>query len=363
MTPYDLHLNPAAFTTRFPSWHVRFGAGASRDLPEILDGLNARRVMFVATRSGVERYAGVAEVLGERCVATFDGALPHCPETVAHEALSLLLRSNAEAVVTVGGGSTIGIGKFIQASTGRPHVCLPTTLSGSEMTPLYGVKVAAEKRTRTDPQARPKVVIADPELAASLPGSEVVATGMNCLAHCVEALYPPQPAPLTSLLALQGVRTLARALPGRLADPGDMGHVEAAMYAGLVGGMLVALVGIGFHHKICHAIGGMSDVAHGDSNAVMLPHVLAFNAPAIPAAMAALAEALGADSAPEGVHALARALGAPHSLRDLGVPERVLPAMAAYSVKTTPYNPRPVDFESTLALLRRAWAGHPPSAA
>ncbi|MGH8211044.1 MAG: maleylacetate reductase, partial [Steroidobacteraceae bacterium] len=240
-----------------------------------------------------------------------------------------------------------------------PCICLPTTLSGSEMTPLYGVKVGNEKRTRIDPRARPKIVICDPELAVSLPQSEVVATGMNCLAHCVEALYPPRPTPMTSLLALQGVRTLVRALSDRQREPNELRHVEAGMYAGTIGGMLVALAGIGFHHKICHAIGGLSDVAHGDSNAVILPHILAFNAPAIPDVMAKLAEAFNSPSAAEGAVTLARTLGAPGNLRDLGVDQAMLPRIAAHAVKTTSYNPQPIDETVTLALLRRAWAGEP----
>jgi maleylacetate reductase len=338
---------------------VLLGAGRVGELASELDRLGVDRVLFVCTASGRTRYAAIIDRLGARCAAVFAGAEPHCPEPVAKAALAAFEASGADGVVTVGGGSTIGLGKFIAAHIGRALLAVPTTLSGSEMTALYGVKIGQEKRTFVDPGAKPLAVIYDPDLTASLPKHETATTGMNCLAHCVEALYASEPNPLASLIALEGIRTLKTSLPG-VVERNDTGSRADALYAGFIGGLLVSMVGIGLHHKICHVLGGHFGVPHGETNSVILPHVVAFNAPAMPAIAEKIADALGAADAATGIFDLARAIDAPVSLRALGLPQHALAAIAREVVVRGTHNPRPVTFDGLLQLLDDAWHGRRP---
>jgi maleylacetate reductase len=241
-----------------------------------------------------------------------------------------------------------------------PFIAVPTTFSGSEMTALYGMKIGNEKRTTTDPSAKARAVIYDPDLTLTLPKHETATTGMNCLAHCVEALYPAQPNPIARLLALDGIRALGQALPGVIAH-NDLESRAGALYGGFLGGLLVSMVGIGLHHKICHVLGGHSDLPHGETNSVVLAHVVAFNAPAMPETAHAIAQALGVDDAAAGIFDLARRIGAPTSLRQLGLPQSALRGVAEEVVTRGTHNPRPISVENMTALLTEAWEGRRPA--
>ena len=349
---------PFQFECHSPT--VLFGVGRATDIATRFDQLGKARVLLVTTASGARRYRRVAEALATRHRASFDGAVPHCPIEVARAALEVFRERDCDAVVTVGGGSTIGLGKFVAAETGAPHVALPTTLSGSEMTPLFGVLVDGEKRTRRDLRALANTVIVDPTLAQSLPIRETATTGMNALAHLVEALYVPKSNPITSQLALTGIDMLYGALK-RLADePTDLGARTQAAYGAMIGGLMVNSVGIGMHHRICHVLGGRFEVPHGESNCVVLPHVLAFNALAIPEACAQMESVMGVHPA-IALQRLVRNLGAPVSLGEIGVPAGRVAAIATEAFHHIDHNPLPVDEAAVFKLLKAAWTGLNPS--
>ncbi len=340
---------------------VVFGEGRARDLAAELDRLDVLRVMIVCTPSGEARYRPIAAALGDRCTRVFPQAQAHCPESIANAALEAFDDSGADGVVTVGGGSTIALGKVIAARRQKPFVALPTTLSGSEMTALYGMKIGREKRTWTDAAAKARTVIYDPELTLALPKHQTATTGMNCLAHCVEALYPAQPNPIARLIALEGISALGKSLPGVI-ERNDTASRAGALYGGFIGGLLVSMVGIGLHHKICHVLGGLFDLPHGESNSVILPHVVAFNAPAMPAIAAEIADALGGEEAAAAIFDLARGIGAPQSLRQFGLAKADLHAVATEVASRAPHNPRPITIENMTALLTDAWEGREPVA-
>jgi maleylacetate reductase len=347
------------FTYAAPAARVVLGAGHAREIAAELDLLGIKRVLVACTPSGARRYDDIISALGARCAVVFAKAEAHCPQPVAEGALEAFVTHGADGIVTIGGGSTIGLGKFIAAKRGAPLLAIPTTLSGSEMTSLYGVKVGNEKRTWNDMAARPRAVIYDPALTENLPAHETGASGMNCLAHCVEALYPAQPNPVARLLALEGIRSLAASLPGVI-ERNDIASRARALYAGFIGGKLVSMVGIGLHHKICHVIGGHFDVPHGDTNSVILPHVVAFNAPAMPDIAADIASALGSRAAAEGIADLGARIATPSSLRELGIPAKGLAAAAREVVAKGTHNPRPTTVEGIEALLAGAWEGKLP---
>jgi maleylacetate reductase len=338
---------------------VVFGQGRIGELGSELDRLGVSRVLVACTASGEGRYHRVIDALGSRLAGVFARAEPHCPENIALAAIDAYTSRGADGVVTIGGGSTIGLGKVIASRCKARFVAVPTTLSGSELTALYGMKTGQEKRTWTDLAAKPHTVIYDPDLTASLPKHETATTGMNCLAHCVEALYPAEPNPIARLIALEGIRALGVSLSGVI-ERNDVESRAGALYAGFIGGLLVSMVGIGLHHKICHVLGGHFDVSHGASNSVILPHVVAFNAPAMPATAADIAGALNHDDAATGIFDLATRIGAPTSLRALGLPQSALGAVAAEVVAHGTHNPRPITIESISQLLDGAWHGRQP---
>lgn len=348
------------FVYSSPPARVLLGSGRARDIADELDRLGIKRVLLACTRGGGTRYEKIISNLGSRCARVFAQAEPHCPEPIAKAAVEAFDESAADGVLTVGGGSTIGLGKFIAVQRNAPFLCIPTTLSGSEMTSLYGVKIGQEKRTSTDTAARPRTVIYDPDLTETLPNHETATTGMNCLAHCVEALYPASPNPVARLLALEGIRNLAVSLPAVI-EKNDTDSRARALYAGFLGGTLVSLVGIGLHHKICHVLGGHFGVPHGESNSIILPHVVAFNTPQMPDIAADIANALGSTDAADGIFALAARIGAPSSLRDLGLPRADLDAVAQEVVAKGSHNPRPITLDNIRELLIDAWEGRPAS--
>lgn len=345
-------------------FHTRIvsGPGKAATLQHELDQLGIERVAVLCTPSGATRYAGIIAGLGPRCTAVFAQAALHSPLDVAEAAARVVRNSGAAATICIGGGSTIGLGKFIAVTEGKPQVAIPTTLSGSELTPIYGFRSGSEKRTGVNPAAVPRLVIYDPRVSLSLPGQETALSGMNCLAHCVEAFYVPAAGRLSDTLAAEGIRVLFGALPGCLDRPDDESARGDALYGGLLGGLLVAMVGIGLHHKICHVLGGRFGLPHGASNAIILSQVIAFNAPAMPEAIRRMAEAMDAADPARACFDLARRLGAPTSLQEMGVDSEALGEVAAAITATPLDNPRPLEKNSVEALLRRAWSGDEPTA-
>ncbi|HYY10137.1 MAG TPA: iron-containing alcohol dehydrogenase, partial [Kineosporiaceae bacterium] len=195
----------------------------------------------------------------------------------------------------------------------------------------------------------------------TLPVALSVASGLNALAHCVDSLWAPRADPINTALALEGARGLAAGLPQVAADPRDVDGRERTLYGAYLAAVAFASAGSGLHHKICHVLGGLFDLPHAQTHAVVLPHVLALNAPAARDAERRLAGAFDAPSAVEGLRRLRHELDAPRSLRDLGMPEDGVTAAADAVLAAVPAgNPTPVTREDLDDLLRRAWRGEEP---
>ena len=344
---------------------VVFGAGTVVGLGDEVARLGARRALICCTPGATARLGPLTDALGAACAGVFNKAAPHCPRTVADAALEEFQRRECDCVIPFGGGSTIGLGKWITVATGAPMLAVPTTYSGSEMTPLYGVLMDGEKRTWRKDAALATAVLYDPVLTTGLPARLTATTGMNSLAHCVEALYAEHPNPIATLLATAGIRAHATGLAGSVAAPADLAARTEALYGGCLGGAVVTLVGIAIHHKVCHVLGGRTGLPHGETNAVILPHAIASNAAAAPTAMATIRAALGAADCPAedaaaAVYDLAAALGAPTSLAALGLAAADLDAVARATLTAVSWNPRPVDFASVRAMLADAHAGRRP---
>src|SRR5262245_40342823 len=228
------------------------------------------------------------------------------------------------------------------------------------MTPIIGETEGGRKTTQRTLKVLPEVVIYDVELTLTLPPKLSATSGMNAIAHAVEALYAQDRNPIVSLMAEECVRALGHALPAVLARPRDTEARGEALYGAWLGGACLGLVGMALHHKLCHVLGGSFDLPHAETHTVVLPHALAYNAPIARDAARRVAAALGADDGPTALFDLAGQLGAPRSLRELGMPEHGIEPAADIAVQNPYWNPRPIERVAVRDLIARAWAGQPP---
>jgi maleylacetate reductase len=286
----------------------------------------------------------------------------HVPVDLAERARTAATDSAADVVVSLGGGSSTGLAKALALSHGLPIVAVPTTYAGSEMTPIYGLTGGRHKQTGKDLGVLPKVVVYDPELTLGLPTEVTGPSAFNALAHCVEALYAPGCNPVTSALALEGVRAIHRSLPAVMEQPSDLDGRSDLLYGAYLAGVALGATGTGLHHKLCHVLGGTFNLVHADTHSVILPHAVAFNRDALPDEMARLSEALGVPGGdPAGaLWDLAVASHVPTSLADLGLIAGDLPEAARRAAAEITENPAPVDEAALLGLLQRAFAGERP---
>jgi maleylacetate reductase len=351
-----------SFTYQALPMRVRFGVGALRQLPDEAAALGLTRVLVLCSPEQEAIGALVADSLDDRAVGVLAKARMHVPIEAARDAAKKATESRADGCVAVGGGSAIGLGKAIALKHDLPVIAVPTTYAGSEMTPIWGLTEDGVKHTGRDPRVLPASVLYDPELTLSLPALLSVTSGMNALAHAVEGLYAPDASPVVSLMAAEGIRALANALPRIVHDGEEIDARAEAQYGAWLCGAVLGATTMSLHHKLCHTLGGTLDLPHADTHTVVLPHVLAYNAPAAPRAVGTLVGALGGDRDPaRELWDLAGRLGAPRCLRDLGMTEDAIPCIAALAVSRPYSNPRPVTKEAVESILRAAWSGEAPS--
>jgi alcohol dehydrogenase class IV len=343
---------------------VHFGAGRAADhVAAEVERLGAHRVLLVATARETPRARTLLAGVTDRCVGSFSAVRQHVPAATAAEAVRTARDSAADAVVCVGGGSTTGTAKAVAKETGLPIIAVPTTYAGSEVTPVWGITTDARKETGTDPRVLPVAVVYDPDLLGDLPVEIAVPSAFNALAHCVEAFWTPRANPVTSVLATEGVRALGGGLRAATAGHAEAGR-EELLYGAYLAGTVFATAGSGLHHKICHALGGAFDLPHAPLHTVVLPHVLAFNTPAVPQTEARIAGALGSPTAREGLDALYAATGAPRSLEAIGLrADQLEEAVDVVAAKLPIDNPRPLSRTDVADLLRAAFEARSATAA
>jgi maleylacetate reductase len=351
---------PVPFEYEVMPRRVVFGLGAEDRLAGEVDRLTAARVLIIASR---DRAVRLRERLGNHCAGIFTDIRQHVPVEVAASARELAGQLEVDCVVVCGGGSAIGLAKAVALDLSVPIVAIPTTYSGSEMTPIWGLTSGRRKQTGRHPGVAPAVVLYDPALTVGLPARLTASSGMNALAHCVEALYGPAANPVSALLATDGIRRLAVGLEASVRNPADLAARTEAMLGAHLAGTVLAVVGVAIHHQLCHVIGGALGLDHADLNAVLLPHTVRFVAPAVPDEMRRVARALGADDDAAGaLWMLARRLGAPSRLAELGVPAGELDRIAEAAAARVSPQPRPASAADLRDLLAAAWAERQPTA-
>jgi maleylacetate reductase len=347
----------------FPGLTTRviFGHGTIINVADEIARLGHKKALIFSTAHQNGDAEALAHQIGDMSAGVFCGAEMHTPMNVTQKAIAAFAESGATCVVSLGGGSTTGLGKAVASRTGVDQIVIPTTYAGSEMTDILGETFDGEKVTRRGPEIRPETVIYDVDLTLTLPVSMTVTSALNAIAHGVEALYAPDANPVMMQMASSSFPLFKNALPVLLKNPLDLNAraqmLEAAWYCSTA----LGYVSMALHHKLCHVLGGSFGMPHAETHAVMIPHVTAFNADAAGAALEPVRSAFGAQPG-AGLHQFAQACGAPMSLKTLGFDAANLDRAADIAMQNSYANPRAFDRAAIRALLQNAYDGRRPDA-
>jgi maleylacetate reductase len=362
---------------------VIFGAGTLSRLSQAAAQLSCQRFMLCTSQSiGASGHvSSLEEALGEKLVAVFDRIQPHVQDIQVRDVFALAVETKVDAIIGMGGGSPIGMAKAVSAALAKntnmafPVIAIPTTYAGSEMTPVYGITRTDEdpprKITANNPKSIPRLVIYDPSLTLELPPKLTASTGINALAHCVEALYSIKRNPLSTAAATAGVHHIFNALLRCYTHPDDLKARTEMLLGSHLAGLSLASATMGLHHGLCHVLGGTANIPHGIANSIILPHAIRFNADAtathlltVAAEMEIPIRGISPIIAIEAmVQKLFHFIGLmhlPQHLRDSGVglQQSDLPYLAeiAFQNRTVQNNPKGITNELQIAqLLHDAW--------
>lgn len=342
---------------------VFFGLGKLKQTKELLIQRGYSKVLIITTSSREKEGLKLAEYLGEVCIGVYPNAVIHVPVEVADKAVEYVRAHNVDSCLAIGGGSTIGLAKAVALKTGVPIIAIPTTYSGSEMTSIYGMTDKQGKTTGKDIKVLPKVVIYDPELSLTLPPKVSYCSGMNAMAHAIEALYAKDKNPITSLMAVESIKHLKSSLPKIMKNPLNILARKNALYGSWLAGVCLGSVGMSIHHKICHTLGGTFNLPHSQIHAIMLAYSVQYNRNADIQAMDMLVDVMGVKNREElglEIYRLNEESGIELSLKKLGLPKEGPTIVAKTICKSPYYNPREYNFDELESLLKRAYQGIPP---
>jgi maleylacetate reductase len=342
----------ASFTHDIPSQRVVFAPGAVARVADEAARLGMNRALVIATPgSGARLGQRLVDILGPRAAALHAQAVVHVPKAVADAGLAAARATQADGLVAGGGGAAIGLAKIIARDLALPILAVPTTYSGSEATPIWGMSEGERKFTGKDLAVLPRVIVYDPDLTLALPAPVSAASAMNAIAHCVEGLWVADRTPYLMALATDAARRFGAHLPRVIADGNDReARGECLVAAWLAGVVLTA--GTALQHKLAHVLGGLG-LPHAETHAIILPHVTRFNLAAAPDARARLADALGGDGA-DRLADMLRGLPIPQKLSDVGFDRGKTDFVAAEIAKLAIAVPRAVSADDVRTLLAAA---------
>lgn len=340
--------------------HVLFGDGALQQLPEMIAELKCQRALILSTPQQKSQADQLHDLIGSLCVGVFDQATMHTPIDVTEQAVALVKQLDVDLTIAIGGGSTTGLGKAISYRTGLPQIVIPTTYAGSEVTPILGQTENGIKTTVVDKKIQPDVVIYDPQLTYGLPVNLTVTSALNAVAHSIEALYSKDRNPIATMMAVEGTRAIVEGLPLVVKDPHDAEGRRNTLYGAWLCGTVLGLVGMALHHKLCHTLGGLLNLPHAETHAILLPHTIAFNEVQVPELMQPIAEVLNTNTVGVGLYNLAQTVSAPQALKDIGMNQQDIVRASELAVKNPYWNPRPFSQAQIQALIENAYWGRAP---
>ena len=348
------------FELKMLPWNVVFGAGTLASLPARMDELGLKRALVLSTPEQADDADRVAALLGKRAVGRFTEARMHVPIEIAIQAEAVAHACDADCSVSIGGGSTTGLGKALALRAQLPLIAIPTTYAGSEMTNIWGLTEDGRKRTGRDLAVLPRLTLYDAELTLALPPAIAGPSGMNALAQATINAQDRRTNPVIMSMALEAIRAIASALPTVMKRPTDLEARAQVLYGASLAGAALGAGVTSLHHRLCHTLGGSFDTPHAETHTILLPYTVAYAAPAVPDLMVRIAEALDAGDAATGLHDLAAGMGLPTALAQIGIAEGDLERIADIATETAVVNPRPVTREGVITLLRQAHAGARP---
>jgi maleylacetate reductase len=284
---------------------VRWGLA---ELSSVLAEVSSRRPLLIAS----ERWQGLD--------------LPQAARWSEVPSDRIAVPAGVDGILALGGGSAIDTGKLASAQSGLPLVSVPTTYSGAEWTTFYGVRSPDRRIQGGGAGAHNAGIVYEVDLTLGLPAAESAGTALNALAHCAEALYVAGRSPDGDEQALAGAPLIASSLPRVLADGTDRDAREELLRGAMHAGHALGLAGLGLAHAMAQALGGTYGLPHGAMNALCLPPALELNRRFVPAEVARFGEAIGGDPVERSRELAQR--GGFQRLRDFGVPEADLPALA-----------------------------------
>ena len=371
---------------------VRFGAGRIAELAKAVATTGIKRPLLVTdprlaampmTQSALAslRAAGLE-------VAVFSDVKPNPVAANVEAGVKVLRDGENDGVIAFGGGSALDAGKVIAFMAGQtrpmwdfedvgdwwtradpkgiaPIIAVPTTAGTGSEVGRAGVitdETTHTKKVIFHPLMMPKITICDPELTTGMPKVITVGTGMDALAHCLEAYCGPFYHPMADGIAIEGMRLVKDALPRAFRDGGDL-DARADMMSAAAMGATAFQKALGAIHALSHPVGSLYDTHHGMTNAVFMPYVLMFNRPAVEEKLSRAAAFMGLPPSFTGfldwTLKLREELGVPHSLKDFGIDDRKFELMSEMSPKdpTAGGNPVPLDAAASLRLFRQAYEG------
>ncbi|HVM60772.1 MAG TPA: iron-containing alcohol dehydrogenase [Verrucomicrobiae bacterium] len=370
---------------------IVFGNGCAASCVEPLEQRGIRRALLVTSTPVLPQLGSLLDALGRAHCDVVRGRPVDQEPTIPvfEEVLKTAREEKVEAVLGIGGGSALDVAKLAAAlSRGRQNVaevfgigllqqrdlfliCLPTTSgTGSEVSPNAILLDEADqlKKGVVSPHLVPDAAYVDPLLTLSVPPAVTAATGMDALTHCIEAYANKFAHPIVDAYAAQGIRLISANLLGAVRNGRDETARANLALGSLYGGLCLGPVNTAAVHALAYPLGSRFHVAHGVSNAVLLPHVLRFNLSAAPDRYAEVALALGVprggstlDIAQRGVDylvQLSRACGIPQRMSELGVPRDAVASMAGSAMQVTRLlknNLRPVTEEDALRIYEGAY--------
>ncbi|WP_326632387.1 MULTISPECIES: maleylacetate reductase [unclassified Streptomyces] len=366
--PSEVSVGRVDFVHQWPASRVVFGPGKISVAASEAARFGTRFAVIhdPTAQSAADRVASDAR--GGVC-ARIGEVAQHVPVQAVTEAVAIVREARAEVLICIGGGSATGLAKGVARELGLPLVAVPTTYAGSEMTSIWGHTEGGKKTTGRAETVRPRTVVYDPELTLDLPPAISVTSGVNAIAHCVEAMYAPESSPMTRVAAAEGIRSMSRALPGILDEPRDVGVRGFALRGAWLSGWSLEVSTTGLHHKLCHILGGLLDLPHSPLHTVLLPYAVAHIAPAAEAETRIVLESLGLTGPVTDAGGLIwehhRLLGAPASLAEIGMREADVErtiAEASAALADRPLPPRPIGASGLRDVILTAFKGDRPAA-
>ena len=342
-------------------WNLIFGAGSLQRLPEELDKLGYGRALVLTTPNQSRDGEAITELLGNRAVGLFDQAMMHVPATTVEQAIAEVKRQEADCTVSLGGGSTTGLGKALALKLDLPNIVIPTTYAGSEMTNIWGITDNGRKVTGRDNKVLPTLTIYDPKLTLGLPAKLAGPSGLNAMAQAVVNVTSGDLNPIVANMALAAVSALSRSLPKVVANPNALDARAEALYGACLAGGSLGTGVTSLHHRLCHTFGGSFNTPHAETHTILLPHCVAYNASSTTEGTRQLAKAMGVEDPAFGLFELAKSVNAPTALKDIGVEESDLDRAAEIATETPVNNPAPVTTARVRQLLDNAFYGRPPT--